>query len=148
MLEQMENESGNVVLSHARPAALLLLLAVLVLTLFLSPSARVSTCVCERDYLHCHTFIIVSVLLRYLLLCSALQAAQGSGHPRMCQGGGVSEQTAAAQLHYPASADGWLPESWHPCHPVILLFRHTHWLPGILHSAGSVIWQVQHFFEG
>lgn len=41
MLEQMENESGNVVLTHARPATPL---SPLFLTLSLSPSARVCVC--------------------------------------------------------------------------------------------------------
>jgi len=81
MLEQMENGNGNVVLSHARPAtATPTATAPSFLTLSLSPLARACKCVCVGDYLHCHTFIIVSVFLRYLVLCSALQGcAEGCG---------------------------------------------------------------------
>lgn len=94
MLEQMENESGNVVLSHARPATPLSPLFFWPFRYLLPPECVcfcLCACVCQcvRDYLHCHTFIIVPVLLR-TILCSFAQLLRRSKDPKDV--GGILDQ--------------------------------------------------------
>jgi len=152
MLEQMENESGNVVLSHARPATSCHVLPRPAtptpppfLTLSLSSSAR-RECVCMwlftlSHFHHCVSWApLSSALLSSSRMCPRTWAARGAA----CEVGACPSRQLLLNCiilrplmddcYDPRRVPAQRPASWRP-------------LSSSSHSQGIVIWQVQPFFQ-
>lgn len=112
MLEQMENESGNVVLSHARPATSCHSHAAPFSDPFFIFFRTARVCVYVTIYIVTLSSLcqLGSVIFCFAQLFKDVPKDVGGSRGGVWSGG-VSKQTAAAQLHYPASADGWLLRS-------------------------------------